>query len=140
MLDAYCRGLDKLGQAYEVIEEKDLPQHIGTSFYRKALFTPGTVLIQPAALVKGLADSLPSNVTLYEHTPITEVEYGDKTVLVHRNGRITADQLILANNAFGMRFGFLQGTMLPIFTYASLTRELTQEEQARLGPASPSGE
>lgn len=147
VLDAYRRGLDKLGQSYEMIEGKDLPAHIGTSFYRKALFTPGTVLIQPAALVKGLADSLPANVTLYEHTAITDVEYGDKTVLTHRNGRITADKLILANNAFGMRFGFLQGTMLPIFTYASLTRVLTEEEQMRLGgqpfwgliPADPFG-
>ncbi|WP_312481608.1 NAD(P)/FAD-dependent oxidoreductase [Stutzerimonas nitrititolerans] len=147
VLDAYRRGLDKLGQPYEVIEGKDLPDHIGTSFYRQALFTPGTALVQPAALVKGLADSLPANVTLHEHTAITAVEYGDKTVLTHPHGRITADKLLLANNAFGMRFGFLQGTMLPVFTYASLTRELTEEEQLCLGgkpfwgliPADPFG-
>jgi glycine/D-amino acid oxidase-like deaminating enzyme len=147
VLDAYRRGLDKLGQAYEVIEAEDLPRHIGTSFYRKALFTPGTVLVQPSALVKGLADCLPPNVTLHEHTPITEVEYGEKIVLAHRNGRITADKLVLANNAFGMRFGFLQRTMLPVFLYASLTRPLTAAEQEQLGgkpfwgviPADPFG-
>lgn len=147
VLDAYRRGLDKLGQPYEVIEGKDLPGHIGTSFYRQALFTPGTMLIQPSALVKGLADCLPPNVTLYENTPITEVEYGEKIVLAHRNGRITADKLVLANNAFGMRFGFLQRTMLPVFLYASLTRPLTAAEQAQLGgkpfwgviPADPFG-
>ncbi|VWC43064.1 oxidoreductase [Burkholderia lata] len=147
VLDAYRRGLDKLGQPYEMIEGKDLPAHIGTSFYRKALFTPGTVLIQPSALVKGLADCLPPNVTLYEHTPITDVEYGDRIVLAHRNGRITVDKLVLANNAFGMRFGFLQHTMLPVFLYASLTRPLTGAEQAQLGgkpfwgviPADPFG-
>ncbi|HCE8380329.1 NAD(P)/FAD-dependent oxidoreductase [Pseudomonas aeruginosa] len=112
VLDAYRRGLDRLGQAYEVIEADDLPGHIGTAFYRKALFTPGTLLVQPSALVKGLAD-----------------------------------RLVLANNAFGMSFGFLQGRMLPIFTYASLTRPLDAEEQARLGgrpywgliPADPYG-
>ncbi|MEJ8850571.1 FAD-binding oxidoreductase [Variovorax rhizosphaerae] len=147
VLDAYRHGLDKLGQPYEMIDGKDLPDHIGTRFYRKALFTPGTMLVQPAALVKGLADSLPSNVTLYENTAITDVDYGEKTVITHRNGRITADKLVLTNNAFGMRFGFLQGTMLPVFTYASLTRELTPAEQARLGgkdfwgviPADPFG-
>jgi glycine/D-amino acid oxidase-like deaminating enzyme len=111
------------------------------------LFTPGTALIQPAALVKGLADSLPSNVTLYENTPITEVEYGEKTILTHKYGRIVADKLVLTNNAFAMSFGFLKGRMLPIFTYASLTRPLTEQEQARLGgrpywgviPADPFG-
>lgn len=147
VLDAYRRGLDKLGQPYEMIEGADLPDHIGTKFYRKALFTPGTVLIQPSALVKGLADSLPANVTLYEGTPITAVEYGNKVVLIHANGSITADKLVLTTNAFGMSFGFLKGRMLPIFTYASITRQLTVEEQARLGgkpfwgliPADPFG-
>ncbi|MFJ4346768.1 NAD(P)/FAD-dependent oxidoreductase [Pseudomonas sp. NPDC089401] len=147
VLDAYRRGLDKLGQPYEVIEGRDLPEHIGTHFYRKGLFTPGTALLQPSALVKGLADSLPSNVSLYEHTPITEVDYGDKVVLRHANGSITADKLVLTTNAFGMSFGFLKGRMLPVFTYGSITRPLTEDEQARLGgkpywgviPADPFG-
>nr|WP_183752500.1 FAD-binding oxidoreductase [Pseudochelatococcus contaminans] len=133
VLDAYRRGLDKLGEASEIIEGKDLPEHIGTSFYRKALYTPGTLLLQPSALVKGLADTLPSNVTLYENTPISQVGYGDKTVLQHSKGRITTDKLVLANNAFGGRFGFLQGRMLPIFLYASLTRPLSEAEQESLG-------
>ncbi|WP_438301567.1 NAD(P)/FAD-dependent oxidoreductase [Pseudomonas sp. NMS19W] len=147
VLEAYRRGLDKLGQPYQMIEAEELPEHLGTRFYRKALFTPGAVLVQPSALVKGLADSLPANVTLYERTPILEVEYGAKTLLKHAHGSITADKLILANNSFGMRFGFLQGRMLPIYTYASITRPLTDEEQARLGgkpfwgaiPADPFG-
>jgi len=147
VLDAYRRGLDKLGQPYEVIEGRDLPDHIGTHFYRKGLFTPGTALLQPSALVKGLADSLPGNVSLYENTPITDVQYGDKVVLRHANGSITADKLVLTTNAFGMSFGFLKGRMLPVFTYGSITRPLTEEEQARLGgkpywgviPADPFG-
>jgi len=147
VLDAYRRGLDKLGEPYEMIAGDDLPQHIGTGFYRQALFTPGTMLVQPAALVRGLADSLPGNVTLYENTAITGVEYGDKTVLTHREGRIVADGLILANNAFGARFGFLQQTVLPMYLYASLSRPLTEAESAQLGgkpfwgviPADPFG-
>ncbi len=147
VLDAYRRGLDKLGEPYEVIAGSDLPQHIGTGFYRQALFTPGTMLVQPSALVKGLADSLPANVTLYENTPITAVDYGDKVILKHARGRIVTDKLILANNAFGARFGFLKGTVLPMYLYASLTRPLTEAESAQLGgkdfwgviPADPFG-
>lgn len=147
VLDAYRRGLDKLDQPWQMVEADELPEHIGTRFYTKALFTPGTSLIQPSALVKGLADSLPNNVTLYENTPITDVEYGSKTVLKHAHGTITADKLILTNNAFGMSFGFLKGRMLPVFTYASLTRPMTEQEQAKLGgkpywgviPADPFG-
>lgn len=147
VLDAYRRGLDKLGQPYEMIDEQELPEHLGTHFYRKALYTPGALLLQPSALVKGLAENLPPNVTLYEHTPILEVEYGGKTVLRHAGGSIVANRLVLANNSFGQYFGFLQGRMLPIFTYGSITRPLTIDEQARLGgkpswgaiPADPFG-
>lgn len=147
VLDAYRRGLDKLGEPYEVIAGEDLPSHIGTAFYRQALFTPGTMLVQPSSLVKGLADSLPPNVTLYENTPILEVDYGARVTLTHAHGKIVTDKLILANNAFGARFGFLKQTVLPMYLYASLSRPLTPEEQARLGgqpfwgviPADPYG-
>lgn len=135
VLDAYRRGLDKLDQPYEMLGAEALAGKIGTRFYRQALFTPGTSLIQPSALVKGLADCLPANVTLCENTAITDVEYGDKTVLKHAGGSITADKVILTNNAFGMGFGFLKGRMLPVFTYASLSRPLDEAEQARLGGA-----
>jgi len=133
ILEAYQGGLEKLGEPCQMIEAKDLPQHLGTSFYKRALFTPGTFLMQPATLVKGLADNLPNNVTLYENTPITTVHYGEKIKLMHDGGSITADKLILANNIFGMRFGFLQKHMLPVFLYASLTRVLTEKEQKILG-------
>ena len=151
VLEAYRKGLDRLGADYEVVEGATLAKHIGTGFYKQALFTPGTVLIQPSALVKGLADSLPANVRLHERTVITEVRYGHgtdpKTVLVHQGGTITADRLILANNAFGTHFGFLPRAFLPIFTYGSLTRPLTPAEQDALGgkpfwgliPADPYG-
>ncbi|ROP62117.1 glycine/D-amino acid oxidase-like deaminating enzyme [Enterobacter sp. BIGb0383] len=133
ILEAYRSGLEKIGRKTQMIDGKDLPEHIGISYYKKALFIPGTMLLQPSALVKGLADSLPSNVTLYEYTPISGIHYGDKVTLVHDKGSITADKLILANNAFASHFGFLRGRLLPTFLYGSLSRQLTPEEQARLG-------
>lgn len=133
ILEAYRRGLAKIGRDAEMIAGKDLPDHIGTTYYKQALFIPGTLLLQPSALVKGLADNLPANVTLYEHTPITSVDYGDTVTLLHDRGTITVDTLILANNGFASHFGFLQRRLLPTFLYGSLTRPLTEEEQTRLG-------
>lgn len=133
VLDAYRRGLENLGEESEVISEADLPERIGTTFYKKGLFTPGTILLQPASLVKGLADSLPENVTLHENTPVSAVEYGSRITLKHEHGEIVGDKLLLTNNAFASSFGFLKRRLLPIFTYASMTRVLTEEEQFRLG-------
>lgn len=133
ILEAYRRGLAKIGRETQMIAGKDLPDHLGTSYYKQALYIPGTLLLQPAALVKGLADTLPVNVTLYEYTPITAVHYGDKVTLIHDKGSITAATLILANNAFAADFGFLRGRLLPTFLYGSLTRALTHDEQSALG-------
>ncbi|MDV5139291.1 MULTISPECIES: NAD(P)/FAD-dependent oxidoreductase [Yersiniaceae] len=147
VLEAYQRGLDKLGQAYQVIDKTALPDHIGTAYYQAGLYTPGTKLLQPATLVKGLADSLPNNVTLYENTLITGVEYGDTITLVHNRGKIVTRKLILTNNAFASGFGFYPRALLPVFTYGGLTRPLTAAEQQALGghaswgiiPADPYG-
>lgn len=147
VLEAYRTGLDKLDQPYQMIRGDDIPDHLGTDFYREALFTPGTLLLQPAALAKGLAETLPENVTLHEYTVIDRIEQGDRITLHHASGEIVTDQLLLANNAFASHFGFLPGRLLPVFTYASMTRPLTEEEQERLGgkatwgiiPADPYG-
>ena len=145
VLDAYRRGLDRLGQAYEVIEADDLPGHIGTAFYRKALFTPVPCWCSPRPWSRAWPANLPGNVSLYEHTDhrrgIWRQDPAEPSPRQHP-GRPPGP-----NNAFGMSFGFLQGRMLPIFTYASLTRPLAAEEQARLGgrpywgliPADPYG-
>ena len=139
VLEAYQRGLEKLGQDSRVISENDLPEHIGTNYYKKALFTPGTKLLQPAALVKGLASHLPKNVSLYENTLISKVDYGSKITLAHSMGKIVTDKLILTNNSFASGFGFYPGSLLPVFTYGGMTRCLTVEEQRALGGKSPWG-
>ena len=147
VLENYQKGLDKLGQESQVIDENELPSHIGTAYYKKALFTPGTKLLQPAALVKGLADNLPENITVFENTLISGFDYGDKITLVHNRGKIVAEKLLLTNNSYASGFGFYTGRLLPVFTYGGITRPLTTEEQQALGgkaswgiiPADPYG-
>lgn len=147
ILESYSRGLEKMGEDFELLKGQELQSHLGTPFYKKAIYTKGTRLVQPAALVKGLANSLPDNVQLFENTPITSYEKGDKITLTHANGKIVTDNLILGNNCFVPQFGFLKNRILPMFTYAGLTRPLTPSEQDLLGgknywgiiPADPSG-
>ena len=37
-------------------------------------------MMNPAALTRGLADSLPKNVSLHEHTPVTQAEFSKSRV------------------------------------------------------------
>lgn len=148
VLDAYRSGLDRLGTEYRMMNAETMERKLGTAYYRQGLFTPGTVLVQPAALVRGLARTLPTNVQLCEQTPVTHVEYGDIIKLQTPVGTIKTRNLLLTNNAFAKEFGFFTSNeLLPVFTYAGMTRQLTEKEQKVLGgdpywgliPADPFG-
>lgn len=56
--------------------------------------------------MRGLADSLPDNVTLYENSAVTKIEYGDRILITTPKGSIQAPAMILTVNGFGEQFGF----------------------------------
>ncbi|MFQ6018749.1 MAG: NAD(P)/FAD-dependent oxidoreductase [Kiloniellaceae bacterium] len=132
-LNRFKRSLDALGEPYTELDAKGLSDIVGTRYYRAGIHTPGTVLIQPAALARGLGDTLPENVRLFEESPVIGVDYGGPIELVCPEGRIAAKTLLLANNGFAAEFGFLRGRLIPVMTFGSLTRPLKPDEQAALG-------
>lgn len=148
-LDAFATGLEQLSEPFRRLNAQEMKKITGTDFYTAGIHTPGAVLLQPAALVRGLAATLPANVTLYENSPVSKMELGKPHTLTTDQGRIKSPRLILANNAYASQFGRLglKGRILPIYTYASLSRPLTDEEQVTLGgdeswgliPADPLG-
>jgi glycine/D-amino acid oxidase-like deaminating enzyme len=105
------------------------------------------VLLQPAALCRGLAASLPSNVTVHEETPVTWLDEGPPHELYTDGGTIRTPEVVLANNGFAAGFGFYARHLIPVVTWGSMTRPLTDEESASIGgdltwgviPAAPSG-
>ena len=68
-LEPFAEALAKLGEPFEWLAGPGLAAKLGTSHFTRAVYTPGGALLNPVALVRGLADSLPENVELYEHTP-----------------------------------------------------------------------
>jgi glycine/D-amino acid oxidase-like deaminating enzyme len=148
-LEAFAKGLTALGEPYRLLDAREMQSVTGTGFYRAGLHAPGCVQVQPAALVRGLGKTLPENVRIYEDTPVREIQVGKPHVLITDQGRLTAPRLILANNAYAAQFGGLglKGRILPVYTYGSLTRQLSPEEIAALGgeeswgliPADPMG-
>jgi glycine/D-amino acid oxidase-like deaminating enzyme len=95
--------------------------------------------MNPAALTRGLADSLPENVTLHENSPVIGYERGSTVTLRTATGSVAALRMILAVNAFAEKFGYWKGRLLPFMAQASLTRPLTDAEHAKLGGVKPWG-
>lgn len=132
-LEPFAQELDRLGEPYQWIDKADLPRKLGTEHFSAAVYTPGCRLLNPAALVRGLADSLPDNVALYENTPATSIDVGSRIQLTTPAGRVNAAKMILSVNAFAPYFGFYKNQLLPFAADASLSRQLTPEEQAAYG-------
>jgi glycine/D-amino acid oxidase-like deaminating enzyme len=83
--------------------------------------------------VRGLADSLPVNVTLLEQAPVLSVS-GRGPFTVELSGRqVRAHKMVIANNGFAKRLGFLKNRIFNVYTYAGMTPELDDEELARHG-------
>ena len=124
---------DKLRLRHERLNRDQVAERLGTRYYAAAVYQPGTVLMQPAALVSGLAHSLPANVDLYEDSPVTSIDYGPPHRLETAEGEITTPRLILATNGFTDGWGLLENRLIRIVTYASLTAPLSAQQLQRLG-------
>ncbi|WP_175690563.1 NAD(P)/FAD-dependent oxidoreductase [Burkholderia anthina] len=144
----FADGLARIGEAFEWLDPPAIQAVTGTGFYTGALFTPGCSTVQPAALMRGLAATQPDNVTVFELSAVTAIEQrGDTRVLQFAGGRIVAKQVILCTNAYAATFGRHSNGLLPVYTFASLTRPMNPDEVAKLGgtrswsliPADPMG-
>lgn len=133
-LTPYARNLDAWAEPYEYLERAALRERLGTDYYAAAVYTPGTHLLNPAGLVRGLADSLPPQVQLFENSPVIEAEFkGTSPYVRTAGGCIRARKLVLAVNAFSQSFGVFKERQVPVLLFASLTHPLSDAQIASLG-------
>ncbi len=133
VLEPFARELDAIGEANTWIEGATLREKLGTRHFTAAVYTPGCVLMNPAALTRGLADSLPGNVEYYEETPVLEIDQRNGVTATTPGGGVFAPKMIVAVNGFAERFGYFKGRLLNFAAHASLTRPLSEDEQAAYG-------
>ena len=143
----YGKGLETLNEPFSLLSQQQMQDMTGLDYYHSGVFTPGTVMMQPAAFVQGCADHLPDNVSLYENTPVTQYLWGTARgtkgttsqspikphVLITPHGQITAAQVLLCNNGFAQNFGQQKGRLVHVCTYGSMTGPMNEDQQQRLG-------
>jgi len=139
-LRAYGRYLEAWNEPFEWLERAQLRERLGTAYYHAAIYTPGTYLLNPAALARSLFDSLPEQVRRFENSPVMEAQlHSDMPSVRTAHGRIHAKGAIVATNAFSHTFGVFQHQQVPMLLFASLTAPLTQAQRAQLGSDSAWG-
>lgn len=133
----YQAFLEASGLRYERLERAALDERIGTSYYAEGLYSPDCYLVQPAALIRGLADALPASVQLHEHSPATAVRPdGNGWRVSTPSAEIRTPRVILANNAFSRALGADASRLTAIYTYAAVTPVLPTPIRERVMPQS----
>lgn len=132
-LQATARRYGQWGVPCVQLDQAALLANVGTDYYRYGYNTPLNTFVQPAALVRGLADSLPENVHLLEQLPVLRIDEGAVQRVHTPQGEFACERLIIANNGFARHLGLLRDRLITIYTYAGLTEALEPGELQKLG-------
>jgi len=131
---SYAAHLHELGERHELLDEHAMFELTGSRHYLSGLYTPGTIMLQPAGYVRGLAAGLSSKVAIHENSPVTAFRRQGADWLVETSGgAVATGKIILANNGQVESFGVASGRLMHIFLFASMTEELNSDAVRRLG-------
>jgi glycine/D-amino acid oxidase-like deaminating enzyme len=131
--DYFRRYLEALGADHELLDEDRLQRLLGSRLYRAGLRIADGALVQPAALVRGLADCLPANVRLHEHSPVLEIVGGERPQLRLAEAGVSCDRVIVATNYEAPALGLLRRYIVGSTLAGSFTRVLSEPERESLG-------
>lgn len=146
-LSGVSDGFDSLGVPWRDLDRDGIEAVTGSRYYRRGVRVDGSALVQPSAMMRGLAATLPANVALYEESPVLEIGAAGGFRLACPDGTVEARQVVLCTHFFTEEMGLLKHRAVPLASFASLTEPLTEAQAAMLGgegefgllPAHPNG-
>jgi len=134
---SYAQHLHELGESCELLDAQAMCELTGSSHYTSGLFTPGTVMLQPAGYIRGLGAGLKARIALHEGSPVTGFyKVGAEWQVETPKAKVTTPRVILANNGHLESFGYMRGRLMHVMLYASMSPELSRDLVKRLGGAS----
>ena len=143
---SYLKHLTTLGEAGELLDAQTMQDITGSAYYTSGVFTPGTIMLQPAGYIRGLATGLVNDgVQIYENSPaLSFTQQNQDWHITTPKATIIANKIILAVNGFLESFGVSQGRLMQLFLFGALTPDLDPSHlkgHARWGitPSDPMG-
>ena len=134
ILTNFAKILKKLDFKYSLLEKSDLKKRLGTSFYNLALYTKGGILINPAKLARAMIKALPSNVELYENSPLLQWKKNNGEISCKfKFNKINSKKIIFCTNGFLKSLGIKTNYNFPLTLTASMTRPLSNNEFRSIG-------
>ncbi|TMV08935.1 FAD-binding oxidoreductase [Ruegeria sediminis] len=132
---SYAEHLGGLGEASELLDRQQMAELTGSTHYMSGLYTPGTVMLQPAGYIRGLAQGLRgAGVEIFENSPVTGFrKQGSGWQVATPNGSVSTARVIVTANGHLESFGVERGRLMQLFLFATMTPELDADVLRRLG-------
>jgi len=126
---------DDFPQEFRLLSEDETREIVGTSAYIGALLNMGNGHLHPLNLCIGEARAAVSlGATIYEQSPVVEIERGNRPRVVTRNGAVSADAVVIAGNAYHTLERKLRDIMFPVNSFIIATEPLSDELVAQINP------
>ena len=118
------KSLMNLGEEHVVYGGLEIADRLGTDYYTRAIHTPGTVQINPFALLNGIVTSLPESISVYENSPVHTIDE-DRPVRVRCDGgTVSAGRCLVTSNTHLRAFIGSSANLIPLMTFAAITKPL----------------
>ncbi len=117
------------------LEKNQLQEQVRSPLYLGAWWEPRCGILNPAKLAWGWKAVIESiGVQVFENTPVSEIARdGQKVRLDTPAGRVKADKIVLATNAYSHLISHLKWKQIPVWTHIVLTEPLSDEQFAKIG-------
>jgi putative aminophosphonate oxidoreductase len=112
---------------FERWEAAQVGARSGSTRHQAGIFEPGGASVQPAALARGQRQAaLARGGRIFENTPLTKLQGTGKPEVTTPNGRIKAAKVVLAMNAWGIRFAPIHRAIIVVSSDIVITEAMPE--------------
>ena len=122
-------------EGIEWLDRQQLLDEIRSPLYLGAWWEPRCGILNPAKLAWSWKNAIERNkVEVYEQTPVLEIRKSKREILLTVPwGKVKADRLVLATNAYSHLIPQLRSKQVPVWTHIVMTEPLRQEHFEKIG-------
>ena len=124
-----------LGENVQFLDSHAVKEQVHSPTYLAGLWNRDSALmLDPGKLVKGLQDAVTSlGVTIFENSPVAGLEKtGNKILVSTKSGKISADRVVVATNAFNPVLRKMRRYVIPVYDHVLVSEPLSGSQMESL--------